>query len=211
MDWSESSNVFPHEERTCWIDIEPDVKSAEDRALCPVFCCAILSYIMRHIGKETSVTINGKQYRLSRFTRKVLRDFLEWADKQLGDPLDAIKDKLAGFPPNVQEYLVKDALERASLRRSINSPEVQALMATPEGIMKILSLLFQQHQPGLTDADVEDLYETLVEEMGQHEAEEYLSNAIVEASGRMPVDETQTERAFLQEKGLLPASNQKKG
>lgn len=160
---------------------------------------------MNHIGRETTVEVNGKKYRLSRFTRKILRSFLDWANVELGNPLDAIKDRLAGFPPHLQEMIVKDALEQARLRRSVNSPEVQSLLATPQGSMKLLSLLFQQHHPELTDADVEAIYDACATEHG----ESYLEKKIVEASGQMPKDESEIEREALQEAGLLPG--EKKG
>jgi hypothetical protein len=146
-----------------------------------------------YIGRNIAVEIGGRKYVLSRFTRKVLRAFLDWADKELGDPLEAVKGKLAGFPPNIQELMVREAIQAAKLRRSVDSPEVQALMQRPEGVMKILALLFQANHPELTDRDVEALFDQAAQEHGEN----YLERKILEASGQIPKDEDQTTREFL--------------
>jgi hypothetical protein len=159
------------------------------------------------IGKETYVEIGGEKYKLARFDRRIYDQFLQWADKQLGHPLDAIKDKLASFPPKIQEIMVRDALDRAALRRSISSPEVQALLATPEGCMKLLALLFQKHHPELTDRDVENLYEKAVEEHGPN----YIENKLGEAQGVTPKAETEREKAALVAVGALKPDSEKKG
>lgn len=148
---------------------------------------------MEYIGRSVTVDAGGKKYTLSRFTRKVLRQFLDWADKELGDPLEQVKAKLAGFPPNIQELMVREAIQSAKLRRSINSPEIQALMSRPEGVMKILALLFQQNHPELSDRDVEAVFDQCAEEHG----EGYLERKILEASGQAPKDEEAVTSEFL--------------
>lgn len=155
---------------------------------------------MNYIGKETLVEIGGKKYKLSRFTRGIVRQFMDWADKELGNPLLEIKDVIQDFPPNVQEIMVKDAMNRKAQRRSFHSPDVQALLSSPEGVMKLLSFLFQQHQPELSDDDVAGLYDLSIAE---HGGEEYLSDKIAECAGKMPKDESALEREYLQEHGLL--------
>jgi hypothetical protein len=140
---------------------------------------------MDYIGSEPLIEVNGKRYRLGRFTRKVLKQFLSWADEELGNPLEQVKGQLAGFPEHIQEIMVRDAIDRAKLRRSINSPEVQALLTTPEGAMKILALLFQQHQPALSDRDVERIYDECCDQHGPG----YLEKKIAAAGGTIPRDE----------------------
>lgn len=156
---------------------------------------------MRHLGTEVEITVGGKKYKLSRFSRKIVKQFIDWAQTVLPDPLTLVKDKLKDFPPNVQEIIVKDALANARMRRSVNNPEIQALMTTPEGGMKLLSLMFQAHHPNLTDAEVEAIYEQIGLEYG----EGYLESKLVQAAGEMPVDDAEAERQVMQEAGLIPA------
>ncbi len=134
---------------------------------------------MNHIGRETYVEVEGRKYRLSRFTRKLVSAFLDWSEAVLPNPFDAIKGKLDGLPEFAQQLIVKDAIEAAKLRKSLNSPEVQALMGTDKGLMKIICLLFSTHHPELTVEDASKIYDDCLEEHGA----DYLPKKIAEASG----------------------------
>jgi hypothetical protein len=140
---------------------------------------------LEHLGTEPIIEVGGKTYKLSRFTRGILRQFMDWAEKQLGDPLDAIKHKLDGFSPAIQELLVRDAVNASKHRRNIQSPEIQALMQTEEGGIRLLTLLFNKHHPELTEAQVGELFDQCLIEHGQ----DYFANKLAEASGVIPDDE----------------------
>jgi hypothetical protein len=151
------------------------------------------------IGRETTIEIGGKKYKLSRFDRLILEQFLDWADKHLGHPLDQIKDKLKDFPPDIQRFMIQEAMSKMALRRSFNSPEVRALLVTPEGSMKLCCLLFQRYQPDLTDKDVEKLYEAACDEHGYG----YMEKVITRSEGVMPIPDSDIERETLIEFGLV--------
>lgn len=157
---------------------------------------------MQHLGTEVELEVSGQKYRLSRFSRKIVRQFIDWAQTVLPDPLAIVKDKLRDFPANIQEIMVRDALAQARMRRSVNNPEIQALMTTPEGGMKLLALMFQAHHPDLSETQVEEIYEACAREHG----EGYLERKLVQAAGEMPVNEREAEREVMTEAGLLRQS-----
>lgn len=157
---------------------------------------------MQHIGQETVIEVGGTKYTLSRFSRSLLKKFIEWADTQLGNPLDQVRDKLAGFPVAMQEIIVKDALERQRLRKSVNSPEIEAIMQSPDGVTYLLHLHLKQHHPDLTYHDAESLYDRATIEHGLT----YIEQALANCAGRMVETESEAEKRALREMGALPAS-----
>lgn len=139
-----------------------------------------------HLGRDIPFTLAGKTYTLSRFTRRILNDFLEWADAVLPHPLDELKGRLDGFPKDVQEMLVKDAVANARLRKSVTNPEVNRLMNSEQGAFKVLHLLLAKHHTDLTEDDVWDIYLGCVREHG----DEYLLKKIAAAQGQLDVPGT---------------------
>ncbi len=161
---------------------------------------------MEHLGKEVIIEVNGRKYRLSRFTRRIANEFLDWADKYLGSPLARAKEHIKDFPEHLQAIIVKDALELARMRRSITSPEIQNLLATPEGSTRLFYLLFKDHQPTMTEAEVDNVCNDYTVENGL----EGLGVLFSVAAGRMPKPESEAEKEALQSMGALPSSEEKK-
>jgi hypothetical protein len=137
---------------------------------------------MDYIGKETFVEVGGQKYKLARFDRNILEGFIEWAGKELPSPLEVIKAHIKDFTPRQQELMIKEAVAGARSKLSLNSPEVQNLLGTPKGVIKVTSLLFQRHHPELTEKDVERIYDQCEQEHG----DDYLWKKIEVASGRFP-------------------------
>lgn len=142
---------------------------------------------MNHIGRVTEIVVGEKTYKLSRFTRKILARFIDWADKTLPHPLAELKQHIDGFPEPIQKLLVEEALEKHRLRKSINNPDIQALMQTNEGLLKVLCLLFQEYNPGMTDDEVADVFDRCVLEHG----EDYLPEKIQQATGVLEIPESE--------------------
>lgn len=155
---------------------------------------------MHHVGIDTFIEVDNKKYKLSRFERKEHRKFLDWADKVIPDPFELIMGRLESFPPALQEILVKEALQYAKMRLTMLSPEVQNLLQTSEGGIKLLEVMLQRHHPELTTAEVENIYDRCQEEHGP----DYLISKVAEVSGRLPVTETEAEREKYEELGLTP-------
>ena len=143
---------------------------------------------------------------MSRFTRKVLRQFTEWASTKIPNPLETLRNQIAGFTPELQQIIIKDALgkgiiEKARMRLDPMGEEVQDLLGTPEGQSYLVFLLALQHQPNTTEREVEELLAACEQEHGSH----YIAVKMGQVTGKLPIDESEAERLFLIEAGLLPA------
>lgn len=118
------------------------------------------------------ITIENKEYRIAAFDEKITKDFLGFANVMLPDPLTQAKDSIGGFPLHLQELIVKDALAAKRIPRSIDDPQVQAFAKTPEGLGKLLCLLYQKHQPELTEDEVWELHFKATDTLGEKYLEE---------------------------------------
>lgn len=151
------------------------------------------------IGREAIIEVGEKTYRLARFDRDVLERFIDWADTKLPNPLALLKDQLSDFPPAIQEMMVREAMHRASLKRSYNSPDVQSLLHSPIGGYKVFHLLLYKHHPELTERESRDIYDDASREHGVN----YIPNKIAVAEGQMPIPESAVEKQVMVEAGVL--------
>ena len=119
----------------------------------------------QHIGQEQTIKVNGRDWRLSRWTRAIWREWLEWAKKQIPDPVEECAKILDKFPKDLQEKMVTWALEKKSRVLSLGSPEVNALFDDPEGTCHLLYLLLKKHQPDATEDDAMDVFNALGQEV----------------------------------------------
>jgi hypothetical protein len=110
--------------------------------------------------------IGDKEYKVASVL-EVAGDFLKWADQTLPKPLSAIADDLAKFPPELQTLLVKEAFAKTMMPKSLNDPDVQALIATPHGASNFYRLLFAKHDPSITGTEALALYQAAVKQHGQ--------------------------------------------
>lgn len=122
---------------------------------------------MSHIGRETNVTIQGKQYKLSRLDVSILREFSEWYYKECPNPLALAAQHIKDFPPDLQKILLNQAWEDSKKRREFDTPEVREFMATIAGGGKIISLLLAKNHPDLTEDDALNLATAYFEEQAQ--------------------------------------------
>lgn len=118
------------------------------------------------IGKEQVITIEGKQYKLARLTRGIMKDFANWAKSLLPNPLDVVAQKLHLFKdfPELQQMMVKEAVKDAKTFGEITSPEVQEIMDSFDGQVKMVTMLLQVHQPEITEDVAFDLAMKFVQE-----------------------------------------------
>jgi hypothetical protein len=157
------------------------------------------------IGKEPVLEVAGKKYKLARFDRAILGQFLQWAKGKIPHPLAAIKDVLPYLTPEDRKFAIGKAMDDAKAYLSFDSEEVRALLASAEGSMKLLCLLFQKHHPDLTDKDVENLYEKAQEEHGVG----YFEGKIAEAQGEIPVPKSEAQKKALEDLGVLKPEKKK--
>ncbi len=144
---------------------------------------------MNHIGRKVTFEVGGKRYTLSRYTRRVLSRVVEWAASRLPHPLDAIKNRLDGFPAHLQERIVDAAIDSSKSWGSINNPEIQAKMNTEEGVIKQFQLLLQEHHPDITEDEVFDLIIACEEEHGQ----QFIADRLAETHGKLKTESEEGE------------------
>jgi len=112
---------------------------------------------MSYIGQQQTITIGGKAYTLSRLTLEIRKQFAEWVQSHIPDPLETVAKHLEKFPKDVQNLLATEAWKASQRRLDIDGPEVQAALETEEGNTKLTQLLLQKHHPEITEAEAYDL------------------------------------------------------
>lgn len=151
---------------------------------------------MLYTGKDTPLVVDGKRYMLSRFTRALEDEFVEWAKSVLPNPIAVIGAGLSKLPANVQEMLVKEAVAKACALQSFFNPDIQSLVGTPAGSVKLFSLLLRKYQPELTEDDVINL-------IGKAGRDEDLKKAFRQVYGTVPEDEGEKDIQVMSDMGLI--------
>ena len=112
-----------------------------------------------------SLSVKGETYKLPSKTW-VCKEFLAWNKSKEVDPLIAAKDLIKDMPPNLQEIIVRDALEERKKIQSPSNEDLKARLMTAEGLEKFLSLLLTKYQPELTSEQVWAIHDGACEEHG---------------------------------------------
>jgi hypothetical protein len=160
-----------------------------------------------YIGKETTVTIGGKKYTLSRLTRSVMREFAEWVHAHTPDPLAMAAQYINEFPEDLQKLLIQQAWNDTKGRMDVEGPEVRPAMNTIEGSTKLLQLLLQKHHPELTEDQVFDLalehFDERVKERAK-ELRETKPELTEEEAHRIAMEEVEAVGSFRLDLSALP-------
>lgn len=121
---------------------------------------------MNYIGKETTIKVGDKEYKLSRLSRSIMREFVEWAKTLLPDPLEAALDAVKQLSGHLelQQLLVKEALNERKSYLDFRSPEIQELLDTFDGQVKMVQLLLKKNHPNLNEDDCFDIALAFAEE-----------------------------------------------
>lgn len=131
-------------------------------------------------GREPSIEVNGKAYRLGRLERRQGCKFAEWATTKLPDPIKAIASQLKDLPPEAAAILCKEAVAQAGRPRDWSEQAVQNLFMTDPGLTEMGAILLRECQPDLLEAearkiiaeyiaanDVDALLEKMIEAQGK--------------------------------------------
>jgi len=108
---------------------------------------------MPFLGREQEIDVLGRRWKVGRWTMGVWRELLEWARPQIPNPLDAIAKHLNSFSLDAQKYAVDQALDASRSFLSIGSPEIQSVLNSLEGGVRLLWLLLKTHQQNATEDD----------------------------------------------------------
>lgn len=111
--------------------------------------------------------LSDKEYKLADLDDKeAMAEILEFAKKHLPDPLDAISERIGKLSPRLQEVAVKEAVRAARKPRSMNDDDVQAVLATPDGIEFVMKLAFKH--TNLSAEQVWQVHRQAVRELGEN-------------------------------------------
>jgi len=87
------------------------------------------------------------------------------------DPIESIKGNLSGLTQRQQDMIIREAMQQKRMPLSIDGPEFQAFLRTPEGIEKIVAIMFQKYQPDMTIDQIWEVQMKAVEELGENYVE----------------------------------------
>lgn len=149
---------------------------------------------MWHVGSEQWLKVNGKAYRLARWTRRLVRAWYEWALSKIPNPLTTLSQSLHVLPSYLMLTLVNHADKLATERNNLEGEEFSRLWRSEEGLFKVFSLLIGEHHPELDEDEIKEVLSQVD-----------LEALIARASGRLPIDEVELEKDYLRELGLMPA------
>ncbi len=136
---------------------------------------------MSNLGRETTITVNGKSIKIGRLELAVLEELFAWIKKQEGDPFDDLERFIDKMPEAERAVLFREAQakrnEMASL--SLQSPIAQKYMKTPEGMGMMAMLLLRGGMPDITPSQAFDIFQQIPEEK--------LREIMQNAQGKSPV------------------------
>lgn len=108
---------------------------------------------MFELGRESTLRVGGKTYRLARLERRIIEQFFDWIKEQEGDPFAEIKALLS---PSLDPATAKQMIDEAKLvkqqlqTRTMACPLADKYLRTELGMGELVYLLLQDHQPDLT-------------------------------------------------------------
>lgn len=151
---------------------------------------------MNHVGREQTIRLDGRAYRLSRFTRGLFRLWIEWAKTVVPDPRDGLDAYLFRFPAHVQFRILEEVNAILDGRDDLTDPDLAALWQSEEGVGKAFCLLLEKFH-------WQEQAEPILEKA---KAVYNLQELIVTASGRIGTPQSEIQEAFYVSHGLLSPS-----
>lgn len=106
--------------------------------------------VFPHLGREIEFEALGKRWKLARLTMAVWASVWDWVKPRLPDPFDGLERFVDKATTEQFAQLVTRAQERQMAMRSLDSPEVQALLSTLEGKIEQFYCQLKVHHPDVT-------------------------------------------------------------
>lgn len=107
---------------------------------------------MLRLGKESTVNALGRTWTIGRPELKVIREFRDWIEQQLPDPM-AIGEKFFNMLPADEQIARVKEVEDAKLQLkcfTLQCSLARKYMAMEEGAAKLCQLLLQKNHPDVT-------------------------------------------------------------
>jgi hypothetical protein len=120
-------------------------------------------------GLPKSLTFDGRTYKVHPLTLADFGELQDWVDAQHPDPVAVAKQNLDDFPIPIQKHLLDRALELATRPKPrIGSPEADAILVTPAGLVEVLRVCIAKGDPTFTRARAAEVFGRLsMAEFGQ--------------------------------------------
>lgn len=99
------------------------------------------------------ITIGGKTYRIHPLGLRDHAALKAWVAEQFPDPIALVDEAIArgNYTMARQQHMIKTAIEIASRPKpALNSPEAQALLDSPEGLVELFYLSVKRGDPSFT-------------------------------------------------------------
>jgi hypothetical protein len=118
-------------------------------------------------GYTLSLCLEGQEYHFSELPIAALGRLQAFIERELPNPFDVIKTRLAGLEPEDRRYLLNEARkESVNWPPSIQSREGKtAILEFEPGQIEVLYECFQVHHPEMTRDRVKVLYYRLLKEV----------------------------------------------
>jgi hypothetical protein len=117
-------------------------------------------------GKEASVTVNGKVWRLGRLDVDAIDEFMAWVREQVGDPFELVERFMGKIPQEESVRQLREAEEVAKQLKalSVQTPLAQQYVSTARGSAKLFQILLRTHHPDATESQAFLVAQALGEE-----------------------------------------------
>lgn len=112
------------------------------------------------------IKLGDKEYRLADIDVAASKKLLEWAKPRLTDPVQFILKELASLPEHLKAEVLKEHLAMKRQPVTLDSPDMQALLRTPEGSEFVVMLMWQTNNPELSTEQVWELHQQAVDQYG---------------------------------------------
>jgi|SRR5580698_7569620 hypothetical protein len=110
---------------------------------------------MLDLGREQTIVVDGKTWRLGRLDVEVLHGFRDWVKEQVGNPFDDLRQTKEFQTPEEYEADRKEAIATFKQLKgfTFECPLSLKYRGTVEGGVKIVELLLKRNHPEATSAD----------------------------------------------------------
>ena len=107
-----------------------------------------------------TLTVDGREYKVHPLTLGDFGALQAWVDSQIPDPCLAAKKAInsGGLNMAQQQCFIREALQLASRRHLIGTPEADALIRSVEGMKYTLYLSIRKGDPAFTEKDAEAMF-----------------------------------------------------
>lgn len=153
---------------------------------------------MRHIGLRQTLWLGDKVYHFSRYERRLVRRWLDWARTVLPNPLEQVEKALPDLPEECAVAAVDIARDLTIKSLCLDSPELRELAYSWQGVRHSLALCLEE----LPLPEAYAIMDKIYQERGEVECINLLVSA--QGDGRTM---TQVSVGYYRALGLLPGGD----